>query len=124
MLTLRDILPHFSNRKSKVASALGISRQAVSKWDLNEAIPEKHELRIRHELLPDIDDSVTITAAELPTLDVLSETVAAHYRLEVMIQGGAYRLRLVPIKPDMPTLGLSDTGAGVEATAPELGSAI
>jgi len=67
MLTLRDILPHFSNRKSKVASALGISRQAVSKWDLNEAIPEKHELRIRHELLPDIDDSVTITAAELPT---------------------------------------------------------
>lgn len=67
MLTLRDILPHFSNRKSKVASALGISRQAVSKWDLNEAIPEKHELRIRHELLPDIDDSVSITAAELPT---------------------------------------------------------
>ena len=64
------------------------------------------------------------TAAELPTLDVLSETVAAHYRLEVMIQDGAYRLRLVPTKPDMPTLELSDTGAGVEASAPELGSAI
>jgi len=66
MLTLRDILPHFSNRKSKVANALGISRQAVSKWDLDDAIPEKHELRIRHELLPNIDDSQVITAAELP----------------------------------------------------------
>ena len=64
------------------------------------------------------------TAAELPTLDVLSQTVAAHYRLEVMIQGGAYRLQLVPTKPDMPTLGLSDTGVGAEATAPELGNAI
>jgi len=64
------------------------------------------------------------TAAELPAIDVLSDTVAAHYRLEVMIQGGAYQLRLVPTKPDMPTLGLSDTGIGVEASAPEPGSDI
>ena len=64
------------------------------------------------------------TAAELPALDELSETVAAHYRLEVMIQGGAYQLRLVPTKPDMPTLGLSDNGVGVQATPPEPGSAI
>ena len=64
------------------------------------------------------------TAAELPAIDVLSETVAAHFRLEVMIQGGAYQLRLVPTKPDMPTLGLSDNGVGVEATPPEPGSAI
>ena len=64
------------------------------------------------------------TASELPALDVLSAAVAAHYRLKVMIQGGTYRLRLVPTKPDMPTLGFSDTGVGVEAAAPELGSAI
>ena len=64
------------------------------------------------------------TEAELPALDELSETVAAHYRLEVMTQGGAYRLRLVPTKPDMPTLGLSDTGVWIETAAPELGNAI
>ena len=64
------------------------------------------------------------TAAELPAIGVLSETVAAHYRLVVMIQGGAYQLRLVPTRPDIPTLGLSDTGVGVEASAPEPGSDI
>jgi len=87
------------------------ARLVLRRLDLKQ---REHLLRYAHPA----------TAAELPTLDVLSETVAAHYRLEVMIQGGAYRLRLVPTKPDIPTLGLSDTGAGVEATAPELGSAI
>ena len=52
MLTLADILPHFSDRKSQVAAALNISRQAVSRWPLHDPIPEKHELRLRHELLP------------------------------------------------------------------------
>jgi hypothetical protein len=55
---------------------------------------------------------------------VLSETVAAHYRLEVVIQDEGYRLRLVPIKPDIPALGVSDTGVWIETAAPELGSAI
>ena len=64
------------------------------------------------------------TEAELPALDVLSVTVAAHYRLEVVMQDEGYRLRLVPIKPDMPTLGLSDTGVWIETAAPELGNAI
>ena len=64
------------------------------------------------------------TEAELPALDVLSVTVAAHYRLEVVIQDEGYRLRLVPTKPDMPTLGLSDTGVGIETTSLELDSAI
>jgi len=64
------------------------------------------------------------TEAELPALDVLSVTVAAHYRLEVVIEDEGYRLRLVPIKPDMPTLGLSDTGVWIETAAPELGNAI
>ncbi len=54
MLTLREILPHFSNRKSRIAAALNVSRQAVSRWGMDEAIPEKHELRIRHELIPQL----------------------------------------------------------------------
>jgi len=64
------------------------------------------------------------TEAGLPALDVLSVTVAAHYRLEVVIQDEGYRLRLVPTKPDMPALGLSDTGVWIETAAPELGNAI
>ena len=64
------------------------------------------------------------TAPELPALDALSARVSSHYRLEVMIHGGTYRLRLVPKSLDMPMLGLSDTGVGVEVTAPEPGNAI
>ena len=87
------------------------ARLVLRRLDLKQ---REHLLRYAHPA----------TAAELPAIDVLSETVAAHYRLEVMIQGGAYHLRLVPTKPDMPTLGLSDTGIGVEASAPEPGGAI
>lgn len=54
MLTLRDVLPYFHDRKSQLAEALGISRQAVSKWDLDEALPEKHALKIKHELVPEL----------------------------------------------------------------------
>ena len=54
MITLNDVLPYFDNRKIQLAEALGISRQAISNWQLNDAIPEKHELKIRHELLPHI----------------------------------------------------------------------
>ena len=64
MLTLGDILPYFSNRKSQLAEALGISRQAVSKWSLNEAIPEKHELRIRHELVPELGKDAVKTSSD------------------------------------------------------------
>ena len=64
------------------------------------------------------------SAKELPALDALSATVATHYRLEVAIKDGAYRLRLVPTEPDMPALGLADTGVRIEASVPEPGSAI
>ena len=59
------------------------------------------------------------TEAELPALHELSETVAAHYRLEVLIRDTGYRQRLVPTKPDLPVIGLGDTGVWVEAVAPE-----
>lgn len=37
-----------------MADALGISKQAVSQWHEDEAIPELHELRVRYELLPGV----------------------------------------------------------------------
>lgn len=54
MLTLRDVLPYFHDRKSQLAEALGISRQAVSKWKMDDALPEKHALKIKHELVPEL----------------------------------------------------------------------
>ena len=54
MLTLREVLPYFHHRKSQVAEALGISRQAVSKWNLDDRLPERHALKIKHELMPEL----------------------------------------------------------------------
>ena len=70
MLTLNEVLPFFGNRKAQLAEALGISRQAISNWSENQAIPEKHELKIRHELVPQISlgshDSTPSTSSNLP----------------------------------------------------------
>lgn len=51
MLTLTEVLPHFEGKKALLAAHLGISRQAVSRWDMDDAIPEKHELKLRHQLI-------------------------------------------------------------------------
>ena len=51
MLTLKEVLPHFDGKKSLLAQRLGISRQAVSRWALNDAIPEKHQLKLQLEIL-------------------------------------------------------------------------
>ena len=51
MLTLTEILPHFDGKKTALAEYLGISRQAVYRWEDYAPIPEKHELKLRHELL-------------------------------------------------------------------------
>ena len=98
-------------RAQKNQAVVDEARLVLRRLDLKQ---REHLLRYTHPA----------TAAELPMLDELSETVAAHYRLEVMIQDEGYRLRLVPTKPDMPALGLSDSGVGVEATPLEPGSAI
>lgn len=66
MLTLQDVLPHFSGRKSQLAAALGISRQAVSRWELNEPIPEKHQLKLRHEILQTETPEYSSKAKEMP----------------------------------------------------------
>ena len=107
-----------------------LGAMALPSWraQQNQAVVEEAKLVLRRLDLKQREHLLRYahpaTAAELPALDALSATVASHYRLEVMIQGGAYQLRLVPTRPDMPTLGLSDTGVGVEAMPPELGSAI
>ena len=107
-----------------------LGAMALPSWraQQNQAVVDEAKLVIRRLDLKQREHLLRYahpaTAAQLPALDVLSATVAAHYRLEVVIQDEGYRLRLLPIKPDKPTLGLSDTGVGVEASAPELGSAI
>ncbi len=52
MSTLREILPQFDGKKAKLAAALGLSRQAVSSWDMDAPIPSRHLIRIQRELLP------------------------------------------------------------------------
>jgi len=37
---------------SALARALGIKPQAVSQWAAGEPIPERHQLRLRYEVLP------------------------------------------------------------------------
>ena len=70
MLTLEQILPYFSHRKAQLADALGISRQAISNWPMDQAIPEKHELKIRHELVPELNsDHLSANAASLQQLN-------------------------------------------------------
>ncbi len=72
MLTLIDVLPFFNHRKAQLAEALGISRQAISNWEMCDAIPEKHELKIRHELVPELAPELTaenVTSTHSVTTD-------------------------------------------------------
>ena len=54
MITLREVLPHFSNKKAEVARAFSLSRQAIGGWGLDDPIPELYELRLRYELMPEV----------------------------------------------------------------------
>lgn len=58
MMTLQKALEHFKN-KASLADALGISKQAVSKWKDDKPIPELQELKLRHEILPNINKDNT-----------------------------------------------------------------
>jgi hypothetical protein len=64
MLTLEEVLPHFDGKKSLLAQRLGISRQAVSRWAMNDAIPEKHELKLRHEILGQAGQDVKVDKSQ------------------------------------------------------------
>lgn len=63
MLTLDEVLPHFEGSKSKLAEALGISKQAVTQWgDLGASIPIAQELKLRYEMLPGVFEPKSATA--------------------------------------------------------------
>ncbi len=53
MLTIEELLPHFENKKSRIAEALDISKQAVGKWP-DGVLPELQEKKIRYEILPEL----------------------------------------------------------------------
>lgn len=53
-MTKREALELFSNSPTKLANALGISRQAVHRWPDDGPIPELQELKLRHEIIPSI----------------------------------------------------------------------
>lgn len=50
-MTKQEAVALYGNQV-KLASALGISKQAVSKWPPDKPIPELYELRIRFVLKP------------------------------------------------------------------------
>ena len=45
--------------QNKLAKALGLTRQAVGRWDWENPIPAKHALRIRYELKPELFEKAT-----------------------------------------------------------------
>jgi DNA-binding transcriptional regulator YiaG len=53
VVTLKDALEHFDS-KAELAAALGITKQAVSAWGMNDPIPERRRLKLNHEIIPNI----------------------------------------------------------------------
>jgi DNA-binding transcriptional regulator YiaG len=53
-VTKAQILKLLGMNQSGLARLLNISRSAVAQWPDDAPIPEKQELRLRHELRPDI----------------------------------------------------------------------
>lgn len=51
-MTLADVLPYFDGSKAALARALGVTRQAINGWPLDEPIPEMRELQLRYQILP------------------------------------------------------------------------
>ncbi len=98
MLTLEEVLPHFDGKKSLLAQRLGISRQAVSRWALSDAIPEKHELKLRHEILgPSVWEREIVKIDKLPSrakleIDSSDKLDNVLYEIRGPVLEEAYRL--------------------------------
>lgn len=56
-MTLEEALKPFNNRKADLAKALGISKQAVSRWPENQPIPELRAKQLKYEIIPKIKES-------------------------------------------------------------------
>ncbi len=92
MLTLNEVLPFFGNRKAQLAEALGISRQAISNWPEDEAIPEKHELKIRHELAPEINSDVPSSGVNVSSCAIIN-SVKPNFLKSIKLADVLYDIR-------------------------------
>ena len=94
MLILSEVLPHFDGKKALLAEHLGISRQAVSRWDEQSPIPEKHELKLRHQILGWGDNEPLIENQQKLTGNVLSSKKLdnVNYEIRGPVLEEAYRL--------------------------------
>lgn len=98
MLTLSEVLPHFEGKKSVLAAYLGISRQAVSRWDIEDPIPEKHELKLRHQMIG-WQDAVSDSASNEQSKHRLTDSIGfsnklnnVNYEIRGPVLEEAYRL--------------------------------
>ena len=53
-ITVTNLLPHFGGKKKNIADCLGVTKQLVSQWPLNDPIPNVHQLRLKYELKPEL----------------------------------------------------------------------
>ena len=60
-MTLNEALAHFKT-KTALAKALGITKQAVSRWEEDKPIPELYEMKLRYKILPRLAKKRTATA--------------------------------------------------------------
>ncbi len=94
MLTLSEVLPHFEGKKSLLAEHLGISRQAVSRWSTDAPIPEKHELKLRHQLIGWDENATTEKSNPKLTGNIHSSSKLnnVNYEIRGPVLEEAYRL--------------------------------
>ena len=52
-ITKRKLLTVFKSQ-ADIARKLGIDDPAVCRWPMDKPIPEKHELRLRYVLMPEV----------------------------------------------------------------------
>jgi len=55
-MTKREALEHFKTQV-QLAKALGITKQAVAQWPMDEEIPELRGLKLKYEIIPKIKKS-------------------------------------------------------------------
>lgn len=53
MITKRQLIAHFKSQVA-IADLLGITKQAVNNWPMDDPIPELQEMRLRYELASDV----------------------------------------------------------------------
>jgi hypothetical protein len=62
-MLLRDVVARFET-KANVARILGLTPQAVGRWDLDEEVPERYRLRLQYEIYPAIEAAARTAGAE------------------------------------------------------------